>query len=119
MISSRRRLLVLALCLSLAVGPGCILGSPLAAVSGEPYGMVRDDVKALQGKNGPIWAGAPFFAALDLPVAFCLDTAFLPLALITWGIYALGEDEDETVWSRHGEDVEPEDAAPVAEEGAE
>ena len=26
--------------------PGCLLGSPLAAISGAPYGMVIDDAKA-------------------------------------------------------------------------
>jgi uncharacterized protein YceK len=80
--------------------PGCLLGSPLAAISGEPYGMVIDDVKALSGKNGRIWSKAPFFAAIDLPIAFCLDTALLPLSLPIWGIMALIGDEEEDRGSR-------------------
>jgi len=80
----------------LIVTPGCLMGSPAAAVAGEPYGMVVDDVKALQGKKGPIWAAAPVMAAFDLPLAACLDTAFLPIALIVWAIKALaGADDDE------------------------
>lgn len=79
-----------------ALLPGCLLGSPAAAVSGEPYGMVIDDVKAMAGRNGPIWAGAPVFAFFDLPVAFALDTGFLPIALVVWAVKAIsgGGDED-------------------------
>jgi uncharacterized protein YceK len=69
--------------------PGCIMGSPLAAFSGEPYGMVIDDVKAIQGKRGRIWSGASFFAVIDIPIAAVLDTAFLPISLIVWGIKEL------------------------------
>jgi uncharacterized protein YceK len=110
-------LLHLSLALCLVLTPGCLLGSPLAAVSGEPYGMVVDDVKALQGKNGRIWSKAPFFAAIDLPIAFCLDTAFLPISLITWGISALAADEEDEVWAKHhGEDGEGDDAGDAPED---
>ena len=60
------------------------MGSPLAAISGAPFGMVIEDVKALQGKKGKIWSGAPVLAALDIPLAFVLDTAFLPISCLTW-----------------------------------
>lgn len=83
-----RILLGLALVLTLALPPGCIFGSPVAAFSGEPYGMTRDDLSALDGKRGPIWGGRPVLAAIDLPFAAILDTGFLPIALIFWGISA-------------------------------
>lgn len=77
-------------------GPaGCLIGSPVAAISGEPYGMTIDDAKSLQGKKGRIWSGAPFFAAVDIPFAAVLDTAFLPISLLVWGIRALASDEGE------------------------
>lgn len=76
--------------------PGCLMGSPLAAISGEPYGMVIDDVKAISGKNGRIWSGAPVAAVLDIPLAFVLDTAFLPISVIVWGIKALGGSSEPT-----------------------
>jgi len=75
--------------------PGCLVGSPLAAFSGEPYGMVRDDIKAISGQNGPIWAGAPAFAVFDIPLAAVLDTAFLPISCIMWLILHAGEDDDD------------------------
>lgn len=71
-----------------------MIGSPLAAVSGEPYGMTVDDVRAMQGKRGRIWSGAPFFAAIDIPFAAVLDTAFLPFSLLVWGIKSLGSDDE-------------------------
>ena len=83
----------LLLALSLIVTPGCILGSPLAAFSGEPYGMVIDDVEAIQGRKKRIWSGAPAFAVIDIPFAFVLDTGLLPISLIMWGILALGGDD--------------------------
>jgi uncharacterized protein YceK len=89
-------LLIVAACMAL---PGCLLGSPLAAISGKPYGMTRDDIKAISSKKrGPIWSGAPVFAAIDLPFAFVLDTAFAPIALPIW---ALSSDDDEgDDWTR-------------------
>src|SRR5690606_20732818 len=77
---------------SLVLGPGCILGSPVAAFSGEPYGMTRDDASAIGGEHWPIWGGHPVMAAIDIPFAAVLDTAFLPFALIFWGITAIGDD---------------------------
>lgn len=84
----KTRLLCLALAASLLVTPGCLIGSPVAAFSGEPYGMTVDDWMALGGRKGRIWSDAPVFAAIDLPFAFVLDTAFLPISLIMWGITA-------------------------------
>lgn len=89
----------LALVASLFLLSGCVLGSPLAAFSGEPYGMVIDDVKALQGRNGRIWSKAPFFAVIDIPFAAVLDTAFLPISCIMWLI--LPSDHED---SDHDED---------------
>ena len=77
------------------LAPGCVVGSPLAAFSGEPYGMVRDDVRAIGGRNGPIWAGAPVFAVIDIPFAFVLDTGLLPISGIMWLILHAGEDAEE------------------------
>lgn len=90
-------LIALALAGTLALGPGCIIGSPVAAFSGEPYGMTIDDIDAMGGAKKPIWGGRPVLAAIDLPFAAVLDTAFLPIALIFWGISALvggGSDPD-------------------------
>lgn len=75
--------------------PGCLVGSPLSAFSGEPYGMVRDDIKALSGQNGPIWSGAPAFAVIDIPFAAVLDTGLLPISLIMWLILHAGGGDDE------------------------
>lgn len=86
---------MLALGLAWSAGPGCLIGSPVAAISGEPYGMTRDDVRAIQGKRGHIWSGAPGFAVVDILFAAVLDTAFLPFALIVWGIKALASDEGD------------------------
>jgi uncharacterized protein YceK len=91
----RRILLGIVLVTSLALPPGCIFGSPVAAFSGEPYGMTRDDVSAMGGKRGPIWGGRPVLAAIDLPFAAILDTGFLPIALIFWGLSALVGGGDE------------------------
>lgn len=74
--------------------PGCLVGSPLAAFSGEPYGMVRDDLRAMDGRNGPIWAGAPVFAAIDIPFAFVLDTALFPIGGIMWLLLHAGEEDE-------------------------
>ncbi len=94
----KSRLINLLLALTLVALPGCLLGSPLAAFSGEPYGMVRDDIKAIStNKKGPIWRGAPVFAAIDLPIAFVLDTAFLPIALPIWAILSVGEDDEDWI----------------------
>jgi len=57
--------------------------------------MVRDDIKAIDGQNGPIWSGAPAFAVFDIPLAFVLDTAFLPISCIMWLILHAGEDDDD------------------------
>ena len=103
MISLRTRVLALVLAGWVLVLPGCIMGSPLAAISGEPYGMVRGDVRALSGKKQAIWAGAPLFAAIDLPFAAVLDTAFLPISLLVWGIKALGDDDPEPDDHDHGQ----------------
>lgn len=92
MISRRLTLLTLCLAGALALAPGCILGSPVAAFSGEPYGMTRDDASAIGGERWPIWGGHPVMAAIDIPFAAVLDTAFLPISLIVWGISALGDD---------------------------
>jgi uncharacterized protein YceK len=99
-----RRGLALLLVLALTLGgpAGCLIGSPVAAVSGEPYGMTVDDVRALQGKKGRIWSGAPIFAGIDLPFAFVLDTGFLPISLVVWGILWLASDEEEG--DDHGHD---------------
>ena len=86
--------LSLVLALALAGSPGCLIGSPAAMVAGEPYGMTRDDVAAIGGRKGRIWSGAPVFAAIDLPFAAVLDTAFLPFSLIVWGIKALSGSDD-------------------------
>ncbi len=94
---SRRRarvLVALALCAPLFLGKGCLIGSPVAAFSGEPYGMTRDDVDALGGRRSAIWGRAPWAAAIDLPFAFVLDTGFLPISLLIWAIVALAGDDD-------------------------
>ncbi|MGE0711551.1 MAG: YceK/YidQ family lipoprotein [Planctomycetota bacterium] len=94
----RRRtsaLLALALVLCAALTPGCIVGSPLSAFSGEPYGMTIDDVHALQGRKTAIWAEAPFFAAIDIPFAAVLDTGFLPIAAIMWLILPSHSDDED------------------------
>lgn len=85
--------------------PGCLLGSPLAAIGGEVYGQTRDDITAVTtDKKGPIWSGAPVFAAIDLPMAFVLDTAFLPISLIAWAIVSASDDDgDEWELKDHGE----------------
>ena len=119
-------------------GPGCLIGSPVAAISGEPYGMTRDDVRAIQGKRGHIWSGAPGFAVVDIVFAAVLDTAFLPVSLLIWGIKALASDDegdddhDEGQPHTHGEGGEPhthgegdqphthgEGQAPAAQDGGE
>ena len=91
----RHRLAAVVVAALLLLTPGCLLGSPMAAFSGEPYGMTVDDVRALQGKRSAIWYGAPVFAVLDLPVAFVLDTALLPIALVVWVIHAIAGDEHD------------------------
>ena len=100
--------LICLLVVSVAVGPGCLLGSPLAAFSGEPYGMTIDDIGALGGRNGKIWSGAPVLAFLDLPLAAVLDTGFLPISLIMWGILSIsgaGGDDGDHDDRDAGEDV--------------
>lgn len=95
---SRRRarvLVALALSAPLFLGKGCLIGSPVAAFSGEPYGMTRDDVDALGGRRSAIWGRAPWAAAIDLPFAFVLDTGFLPISLLVWAIVALAGGGDE------------------------
>lgn len=87
--------LILLLVAIVSFTPGCLIGSPLSAFSGEPYGMVRDDIKAIDGQNGPIWSGAPAFAVFDIPLAFVLDTAFLPISCLMWLILHAGEDDDD------------------------
>ena len=100
----RTTLVALALAATIVVvPPGCILGSPVAAFSGEPYGMTRDDWDAVGGARRPILGGHPVLAAIDLPFAFVLDTGFLPIALIVWGIKALGDGGDE---HDHGPDAD-------------
>lgn len=94
MTSRSTKLLAACLVASLALGPGCILGSPVAAFSGEPYGMTRDDASAIGGERWPIWGGHPVMAAIDIPFAAVLDTAFLPIALIMWGITSLADGGD-------------------------
>ena len=101
-----RTLLTLTLCLTLLVAPGCIVGSPVSAISGEPYGMTRDDVGAIGGKKRPIWGGHPVAAAIDLPFAFVLDTVFLPISLLIWGIKALAGSDDRDDGHSHGHDDE-------------
>src|SRR5688500_14237309 len=96
-------LVALTLTVAVALAPGCIFGSPVAAFSGEPYGMTRDDWSAIGGARPPIWGGHPVFAAIDLPFAFVLDTGFLPISLLIWGIKALGDGKDE---HDHGEDAD-------------
>lgn len=98
----RRFLLGIALALTVALPPGCIFGSPVAAFSGEPYGMTRDDWSAIGGKRGPVWGGHPVVAAIDLPFAAVLDTAFLPIALIFWGISAAVGGGDDHGHGRDG-----------------
>lgn len=100
-------LLVPALLGALVLGPGCVMGSPVAAFSGEPYGMTRDDVAAIGGDRWPIWGGHPVMAAIDIPFAAVLDTAFLPIALIVWGLSSLaggGEDPDHGHSHGRGDD---------------
>ena len=77
---------------ALLLVPGCVIGSPLAAVGGKPYGMTSDDVQAIRGERDAFWSHAPILAGLDLPFAAVLDTALLPLALVMW---AIDEDPDE------------------------
>ena len=80
-----RRAVWITLACALALGPsGCLLGSPVAAFSGEPWGMFRDDIDALSGKKAPIWGGNPVAAAIDLPFAFVLDTGLLPISGLIW-----------------------------------
>lgn len=93
--TSRNRLAAALVAVALLISPGCVLGSPMAAFSGEPFGMTVDDVRALQGKRSAIWYGAPFFAAIDLPFAVVLDTAFLPISLVAWTINAIAGDDDD------------------------
>lgn len=116
-----RILLGFALVLSLALPPGCIFGSPVAAFSGEPYGMTRDDVSAINGKRGPIWGGRPVLAAIDLPFAAVLDTGFLPIALIFWGISALvgGDEHDHGHGGGRGYSREPEEEEHSHDDGTE
>lgn len=102
------RLLCSLLVLLVALAPGCVIGSPLAAFSGEPYGMVIDDVRALQGRNGRIWSQAPAFAVIDIPFAFVLDTGLLPISAIMWLILHAGESDDD-------DDDEPAEEAPADE----
>lgn len=109
---ARRRVLALSLSIALVVAPGCVVGSPLAAFSGEPYGMTLDDVASLQGRKGRIWSGAPAFAAIDLPFAAVLDTGLLPISLPIWAIRALASDGDEA-----GEEPSPKDEVPERQEG--
>lgn len=108
----KTRLLCLALAASLLVTPGCLIGSPVAAFSGEPYGMTVDDWMALGGRKGRIWSDAPVFAAVDLPFAFVLDTAFLPISLIMWGLTSAADpsedDYDDEEDAAHDEDHEHE-----------
>lgn len=87
--------LLLTLAATVALVPGCIFGSPVAAFSGEPYGMTRDDWSAIGGARQPIWGGHPVFAGIDLPFAFVLDTGFLPISLLIWGIKALADGGDD------------------------
>ncbi|MCO5170146.1 MAG: YceK/YidQ family lipoprotein [Planctomycetes bacterium] len=100
-------LIALVLTCALTLAPGCIIGSPVAAFSGEPYGMTIDDIDAIGGEKKPIWGGRPVLAAIDLPFAAVLDTAFLPIALLFWGISALvggGSDPDHGHGHRHDDD---------------
>ncbi len=92
---ARKTPLTLLLVAIVCFTPGCLVGSPLSAFSGEPYGMVRDDIKAIDGQNGPIWSGAPAFAVFDIPLAFVLDTAFLPISCLMWLILHAGEGDDD------------------------
>lgn len=98
----RARGLTLVLALALLAQPGCLIGSPAAMIAGEPYGMTRDDVSALGGRKGRIWSGAPVFAAVDLPFAAVLDTAFLPITMIVWGLKALAGSDDHD--AGHGDE---------------
>ena len=87
-----RTLIGLGLAVALLATPGCLIMSPVGAFSGYPYGMTIDDVEAIQGKKSPLWGGHPVMAAIDLPFAAVLDTAFLPIALLMWGVRALVGD---------------------------
>jgi uncharacterized protein YceK len=90
-----RTLVLAVLALVLAGQPGCLVGSPLAAISGRLYGMTRDDVAAIRGTDkNAIWKGLPALAVIDIPFAFVLDTGFLPIALIFAGFDLLIGDED-------------------------
>lgn len=101
-----RFLLCPLLALLVVLSPGCIVGSPLAAFSGEPYGMVIDDVKAIQGRNGRIWSQAPAFAVFDIPFAFVLDTGFLPISCLMWLILHAGDGDDGGDYEDEGESAE-------------
>lgn len=96
--TTRRRTARSLLCLLLAgvliTSPGCLIMSPVGAFTGAgPYAMVIDDIEAIQGKKAPVWAGRPVLAGIDLPFAFVLDTAFLPIACITWFFAWLAKDD--------------------------
>lgn len=93
----------------LLCAPGCIVGSPLAAFSGEPYGMVIDDVKAIQGRNGRIWSGAPAFAVFDIPFAAVLDTGLLPISCLMWLILHAGEGGDDDDYDSGSRDADAEE----------
>lgn len=101
----RYTLLALLLSLAVAVAPGgCIIGSPSAAISGEPYGWTVEDWRGATGDRKSAWRDHSVLAAIDLPFAAVLDTALLPISLILMGIFALADgDEDEEGRHDHGD----------------
>lgn len=109
------RWLALALALWLPFFQGCLIGSPVAAFTGHPYGMTIDDVEALSGEEDAFWSHSPVFAAIDLPFAAILDTALFPIAGLIWlvkealGLDGEGDEEDRDVDIEDDETVEIED----------
>lgn len=104
-----RRVTWASIVLLLSSTPGCLVCCPLAVVSAEPFGQTADDVYAIKdksrrwedapdfvdgirGRYRPYWEDHPVLAALELPFAFATDLAFLPLAIVAWGIHGLTSD---------------------------
>jgi uncharacterized protein YceK len=105
--TTRRTLL--ALTLTVALAPGCIIGSPSAAISGEPYGWTVEDWRGLTGDRRSAWRDHSVLAAIDLPFAAVLDTAFLPISLIIWGLSAAFGGGDEGEAHDHGDGMHTHD----------
>ncbi len=59
--------------------------SPVCAWEGEPFGMLRTDIKVVAGNRQPtiISEIVPLpVAIVEMPIALLMDTVLLPLALV-------------------------------------